>query len=98
MTFTYYIYNGTIKDFLNIGSPHPKGRTFKQAYQISFEKYLEQNPLKDNVITGKNPWDALELLKKYHRLNPRGLWYHKTVLLIISFNGKLICSYQYTNK
>ena len=81
-----------------MGSPHPKERTFEQAYQISFEKYLEQTQVEDNIIQGKDPWDALESLKKYHRLNPRGLWYPKTVLLIISYSGKLICSYQYTNR
>ena len=81
-----------------MGGPHPKDRTFEQAYQISFEKYLEQTQVENNLIQGMDPGYALEKLKKYYRLNPKGLWYPKTVLLIISHKGKLICSYQYTNR
>ena len=73
MTYHYYIYHGTIEDFLNMGGPHPKDRTFAQAYQISFEKYLEQTQVENNLIQGVDPWYALEKLKKYHRLNSKGL-------------------------
>ena len=53
MTYTYYIYKGTNEDFLNMGGPHPKDRTFEQAYQISFEKYLEQTQIENNEIQGQ---------------------------------------------
>ena len=96
MTYNYYIiYNGTIMDLLNIGGPHPKERTFEQAYQISFEKYLEQTQIENNIIQGKDPWDALEKLKKYYRLNPN---IYPSAVLIISKHRKLICSYQDTNR
>lgn len=82
-------------DFLNIGSPHPKERTLEQACQISFEKYLEQTKIENNLIQGKDPWDALEKLKKYYRLNPN---LYPSAVLIISKHRKLICSYQDTNR
>ena len=95
MTYKYYIYKGTIEDFLNMGGPHPKDRTFEQAYQISFEKYLEQTQIENNEITGTDSWDALEKLKKYYRLNPN---LYSSALLILSKHERLICSYQYTHR
>lgn len=95
MTYKYYIYKGTIEDFLNMGGPHPKDRTFEQAYQISFEKYLEQTQIENNEITGKDPWYSLEKLKKYYRLNP---YLYSSAVLIIANKGKLLCSYQYTHR
>ena len=94
MTYTYYIYNGTNEDFLNLGGPHPKERTLEQAYQISFETYLgiiQSESLISNKVTAENPWIALEKIKKYHRENFPSF---TPAVLIIANKKKLLCSYQ----
>ena len=99
MTYDYYIYHGTIWDFLNMGGPHPKDRTFEQAYQISFETYLgiiQSESLISNKVTAENPWIALEMIKKYYMENFSIAF--TPAVLIISKHRKLICSYQYTNR
>ena len=92
MTYTYYIYNGTNEDFLNIGGPHPKERTLEQAYQISFETYLGIIQSESLTVTAENPWIALEKIKKYHRENFSTAF--TPAVLIIANKEKLLCSYQ----
>lgn len=92
MTYDYYIFKGTHKDFLKLGSPYLTNTLLEEAFDIAFRKYLEHNPDPDGKIQDENPMYALERLK--------GLWKRtypsevKPVVLIIANKGKYLQSWQ----
>lgn len=90
-SYDYYIYPGTHRQFLKLGNSSTN-IPMNEAFQIAFNKFLEDHPEPDGKIQDVNVWYALERLKSFWRdTHARDA---DSVVLIIANKGKFLMSWQ----